>query len=375
MATRRETEMRKAALARHIRDLCQQEDARSGAPLPSHRSLSQAFDLSTYTVFSVVQSLIKEGVLHSEPGVGVFARRASLTEGVFVFLVKDRLCPRTRQVFEGFCGELAARGHVSILLREAEARGWADSPHLSGEVKGVFSFYRAEDKPEGRLLAAPTVGFYSHCDPTWDSVAFDDVEGGVLAAQHMLECGHESMAFIGCHHPDDTGDFAWSQQRWEGFRRAVEAAGCSARHIPNNLGPRSDDRQVGASALDRYLDLADCTAVVAMNSLAASGFLAALKEKGISRTAWPAIAGFQDSDQEPVANLTSIQLPYDALGRAGAQRLLYRSIRQAQEPPAITRVHMRLVPSLTSFIGWARHAPAQAKSMAIFGSGTTESPA
>ena len=54
----------------------------------------------------------------------------------------------------------------------------------------------------------------------WCSVGVDDVEGGELAVTHLLERGHQRIAFVGG--PMTTVQVA---DRLRGARRALDAAG------------------------------------------------------------------------------------------------------------------------------------------------------
>ena len=72
-------------------------------------------------------------------------------------------------------------------------------------------------------LKVPMIGYdpgtYSGRIPC---VASDHAEAGRLAAQHLLDLGHRNFAFCGFK------DQYWSHERYQAFRKSIEAAGFSA---------------------------------------------------------------------------------------------------------------------------------------------------
>lgn len=365
MAKRSETDMKKSALERFLRDLCETPDARQGQALPPQRELAQQFGLSTYSVFSVVQKLIDSGLMHAEPGVGVFSRRSPRAKSIYVYQIHNELDNRTRRIHDGFMQELATRGELSIVMNAQQSlacrRLKQDQP-----IAGVFSFHAEHPLPKGKIFNVPYVGFYGMGDDSWDTVVFDDHDGGQLATRHLIECGHRNIAFLSGHRLGFENRISWSLARYEGWRKTMRIAGLEPESllVENRLDHWGDLVEVGRQATERVLAKKGCTAVVAANNEIASGFLQQLRSMEIPLEKWPAIVGFQDSDADEFLNISALYLAYDDLGRAGARLLVSRTSGQETGNPVVRAVPMRLVPRLTSFAGWAKDMAVPAHQMA-----------
>lgn len=155
------------------------------------------------------------------------------------------------------------------------------------------------------------------------SVASDDLQGGYLAARHLLDLGHRRIAFFA------GPTFApWSVERLEGYRRALREAGL-----------RPDDRLVfqagrtieeGVQATEQMLNEAcDATAVLAASDLIAVGAATALLNRGRRIPEDVSIVGHGNillSTHFRVP-LTTVRQPKFALGKAAAD-IIQRQLRQ-----------------------------------------------
>jgi LacI family transcriptional regulator, galactose operon repressor len=125
----------------------------------------------------------------------------------------------------------------------------------------------------------------------WCSVGVDDVEGGVLAVTHLLEQGHERIAFIGG--PMSTVQVA---DRLRGARAACATAELS----PSDLvvlatdglnvteGQRAGERLLGFPRARRP------TAAFCANDLVALGLLQQMTRMGVDVPGDLAIVGYDD---------------------------------------------------------------------------------
>jgi len=153
------------------------------------------------------------------------------------------------------------------------------------------------------------------------SVAVDDVLGGDLAMSHLLEAGHERIAYIG-------GPLALRQvsDRRDGATKALERAGRSAGQMqiiqtaaPNVAAGRQAGETIGAlPARERP------TAVFCANDLIALGLLQAMTRLGLRVPEDVAIVGYDDIEFAAAAAvpLSSVRQPRHQLGRTAAQLLL-----------------------------------------------------
>jgi DNA-binding LacI/PurR family transcriptional regulator len=154
----------------------------------------------------------------------------------------------------------------------------------------------------------------------FSSVTIDDAAGGQMAAELLLERGHERFAFIGeeqrSHHY-----VSQSEARLAGFRAALAARG---RDLPEEAvrttANRLDAAEDVAGAL---LDLPRRpTAIFAHDDLLASGALRAARTRGLKVPGDLAVVGFDDSDIAEPLGLTSIRQPLEESGQLAAETLL-----------------------------------------------------
>ena len=151
------------------------------------------------------------------------------------------------------------------------------------------------------------------------AISHDDVAGGRLAAEHLLELGHTRLAQL--EGPEDIWSF---EGRAHGFREAVRAAGASCVDIRRSIRLPTIDagRQLAGELLDGGDSLP--TAVFAHNDTMAIGAIASFRELGIRVPDDLSVIGYNDSPltdqiQPP---LTTVRLPGYELGRLAAELVL-----------------------------------------------------
>lgn len=157
-------------------------------------------------------------------------------------------------------------------------------------------------------------------DASWCSVAVDDVLGGELALTHLLESGHERIAFVG-------GPMSVPQvrDRHRGSLQALSAAGRPASALTlletETLqvaeGRRAGERLAGLPAAARP------TAAFCANDLLALGLLQAMTRLGRSVPEDLAVVGYDDIvfAEAAAVPLTSVRQPREQLGRTAAKLL------------------------------------------------------
>lgn len=201
------------------------------------------------------------------------------------------------------------------------------------------------------------------------SVAVDDVLGGELAIAHLLEDGHERIAFVGgppaIRQVTDRRDGALRAMRRAGYTEAdlvvVETAalnvGCGQR----------------AGAMIADLPTASRpTAVFCANDLLALGVLQEMTARRIAVPESLAIVGYDDIDFAAAAAvpLTSVRQPRQYLGRTAAQLLLEEAAGDADhrhrqvvfEPELVVRRSSQAHPRRSRRIP-AKHVSAPAQDM------------
>jgi LacI family transcriptional regulator len=156
----------------------------------------------------------------------------------------------------------------------------------------------------------------THC-----SVAVDDVLGGRLALEHLLDRGHERIAFIGG--PATIGQV---RDRHAGALAALADAGLDESNllrIDTSTLSVSEGRQA-AQRLAGIPGARRPTAAFCANDLLALGLLQQCVTTGVSVPGDLAIVGYDDIEYAGAAAvpLTSVRQPRLRLGRTAAELLL-----------------------------------------------------
>jgi LacI family transcriptional regulator len=157
--------------------------------------------------------------------------------------------------------------------------------------------------------------------PGWCAVGVDDVAGGELAVEHLIERGHSRLAFVG-----GPAEIPQVDDRRRGAARALERAGRPTDAITEFPttgltvadGRQAGERLMGMSARRRP------TAAFCANDLVAVGLLQHLTQQGVRVPDDVAIVGYDDIDYAAAAAvpLTSVAQPRHELGRTAARLLL-----------------------------------------------------
>ncbi|WP_300266860.1 LacI family DNA-binding transcriptional regulator [Microbacterium sp.] len=152
------------------------------------------------------------------------------------------------------------------------------------------------------------------------SVSVDDVEGGYLAAEHLLQQGRRRLAFVG-----GPPTIAQVTNRLEGARRAVaEVAGARLEVIEMPTLTVLNGRAAGEAIVAREAaDRPD--AIFAANDLLAVGLVQGLTILGGLRVPDDiALIGYDDIDfaSATVVPLSSVRQPAEEIGHTAVELLL-----------------------------------------------------
>lgn len=173
--------------------------------------------------------------------------------------------------------------------------------------------------------------------PEVSSISIDNVEGGRIAARHLLELGHQRVAFVGDDEHDSLGLMS-SRDRRIGFEEEYTAAGFPI--LPGNLlrGPHGPAH--AAAATQALLDFPEPpTAIFASSDTQAQGVLGAARSKGVAIPEQLSVIGFDDIKSAAALELTTVRQPLEESGRLGAE-LMMEYIEQGSEETL--KVDMRL---------------------------------
>ena len=161
----------------------------------------------------------------------------------------------------------------------------------------------------GRSLKAP--GLFA--------LKFDDLEGGRLATQHLIELGHRRIAFIAGDpdHPD-------SEARFRGYRAALEAANIA---FDRALVMQGDYLEAsGLLAVNRLLESRQrFSAIFAANDQMAFGAALALHRRSLRVPDDISLVGFDDlaGSQFMIPPLSTIHQASYEMGQLAASGMLH----------------------------------------------------
>ncbi|MGB3828767.1 MAG: LacI family DNA-binding transcriptional regulator [Ornithinimicrobium sp.] len=166
------------------------------------------------------------------------------------------------------------------------------------------------------LVILDRAGGEGHC-----SVSVDDVHGGRLALEHLLDLGHHRIAFVGG--PESLGQV---HDRRQGALAAVadhRGDGAAITEIPTASMTVAEGRSAGQRIAGIPRDRRP-TAAFCANDLLALGLLQQCVTFGIRVPQDMAIVGYDDIEFAAAAAvpLTSVRQPRTDLGRTAARLLL-----------------------------------------------------
>ncbi|QYG91965.1 LacI family transcriptional regulator [Iamia sp. SCSIO 61187] len=152
------------------------------------------------------------------------------------------------------------------------------------------------------------------------SVVVDDVAGGRLATQHLLDRGHERIAFIGGDQDEPLG-FTAADDRELGFRQTMADAGVPVDEALVRYGTHA--REVAVAIAKDLLRLPDPpTAIFATADVQALGVLEAARSLGVRVPEDLSVIGFDDIELAGYVGLTTVHQPLFESGRVATRLLL-----------------------------------------------------
>jgi DNA-binding LacI/PurR family transcriptional regulator len=212
------------------------------------------------------------------------------------------------------------------LMREITRRKYADGVII------LSLSPRDDDIPYLKSASVPIVLVDAN-HPSLGSlnrVVIDDVQGGMMATQHLIDLGHRRIGYIS-DYLYTPFNFTSSRFRLQGYQQALEAAGIGFRpeyHAQGDHG-RLQARQMALAML--RLEHPP-TAIFAASDTQAIGVLQAARELGLSLPQDLAVIGYDDIEVAEVLGLTTIrQLLYES-GKRGVELLLEILNQHYSEP-------------------------------------------
>jgi LacI family repressor for deo operon, udp, cdd, tsx, nupC, and nupG len=227
------------------------------------------------------------------------------------------------------------------------ARSRLFSAHLLNKRVDAVMVLAVQPTPEEVAsidrMGAPTV-VVGGAVPGWSDVRIDDVEAAAKATRHLLDLGHERVAYLGgVPDPEHAGlKFTAPTDRRAGYRRTMAAAGLEIDPAWEVTGDFS--AQGGLSAARRLLKARVLpTAVFAGSDEMAFGAAQAVREAGLRVPEDISLIGIDDHELSEFFDLTTVAQPAHEMGRLGARRLL-DGLTGPTPDPVDTIVSTHLIP-------------------------------
>lgn len=163
-----------------------------------------------------------------------------------------------------------------------------------------------------------TIGRYLDHPKTY-SVTSNDLQGGYVGTQHLLELGHKRIAFIGA-----LEGISSARERCEGYKQALADYGVPVD--ANLILPADYYQESGYAAMQKLLKERGegLTAVFAASDLMALGAIKAILAAGLRVPQDISVVGFDNIPNSDlfVVSLTTVAMPARQMGAAAAAKML-----------------------------------------------------
>ncbi|MCW2819691.1 MAG: putative LacI-family transcriptional regulator [Marmoricola sp.] len=247
------------------------------------------------------------------------------------YVMLDARNPFFTDVAQGI--ETAAEGaHTSLFLCNSNNSASREESHLAHlveqRVQGILLTPLDPDSPTIPAIVARGIPVVivdrTTKDERFCSVAVDDVLGGRMAVEHLVDRGHRRVAFVGG--PEGLGQV---DDRYAGARAAWDESGLPSADLVRmptaTMG--ADDGRAAGELIAGLPTHRRPTAAFCANDLLALGLLQQTVASGRSVPADLAIVGYDDIYFAAAATvpLTSVRQPRVELGRTAAELLLSES--------------------------------------------------
>lgn len=167
-----------------------------------------------------------------------------------------------------------------------------------------------------------------------NSVEINDVEGGKMATEFLIQKGHRRIAFLG---DTDLPEYSIHpvSLRLKGFRQALKSANLEVPEEFVRLAPY--DQEQARIVAKELLDMPDPpTAVFAATDYQALGVLKTARQLGIKVPEQLAVIGFDDLDMADYEDLTTVKQHLDESGRIAIEILLSQIVDHSRPIQHVT---------------------------------------
>jgi LacI family transcriptional regulator, galactose operon repressor len=276
----------------------------------------------------VQEAIVQLGWVPNGSAATLRAGRATLVG----LIVPDIRNPFFTEVARGAEDMAAASGEAIVVcntdwLLDSEQRALAGLARQ--RVRGVIINPAGEDERYLQWLVDRNIALvlldHRRSAGRVPSVVVDDVLGGRLAGEHLLELGHRRIALV-----NGRTSIPQCEDRRLGLVSALSEAGLDPERDLVELEVEAMDAPSGMDAVERVFASASPTAIFCANDLLAIGVVHALRTKGVRVPDDVSVVGYDDVELAAMTDppLTTVHQPtyelgataYELLGRGAPER-------------------------------------------------------
>lgn len=325
-----------------------------GQRLPTEAELMQQYGVSRTTVTRTLRDLEHRGVIWRRRGSGTFVKEVERTATDQFGMIVHHVEPGSifLGVYESLARAADSDGSQILLTHLNAQQHLADEAVESAErmiargVRGVF-FLPHGMAGEGRELNRRVSETFTRANiplvlldrdivdfpqrSTHDLVGVDNIRGGYLLGQHLIDVGCQRTLFF-----SENVAFSSARGRWTGYRAAMEANGMEAK----SFGGDPEDAATVLEAIRKYKP----DGIVCDNDRHAAIFMRHLLTAKIAIPDQVKLAGFDDTPTASLLTvpLTTVRQPANAIALR-AMSLMTDRLAHPTQPPVHVAVHCELV--------------------------------
>lgn len=345
-------------LTNQVRQLILSRRWPTGFRVPSETELQRRLGISRSTIRHALRTIEIEGLIERVAGRGTFVsalRDRDRIHSPLAFMVIDFDHPQQRELLRGAESVAREAGYPMFFCNSdfdpiEERRMLEQLKH--DEVAGVLLWMSIENGKSDFVaqLSEPDFPPITMMDRTFEGISCDYVasnnyRGTSQAIEHLVELGHEQIAFLSC----GILDLQPIAERYRAYQDAMHSAGLEPmapwmfgapdQEIYSEMALRAysnkDDSTVGAITDLLKKNAGKATAIVAINDNVALLTLKAAHRLGISIPDDLSLIGFDDVDLVSYlpTPMTTVAQDYFAMGKTAAELLIERMEGYYSGPP------------------------------------------
>ena len=231
---------------------------------------------------------------------------------------------------------------------EEHLKGYISSIPIMQNIDGLIIMSLAIEEKDARRLhnnGMETV-LIEYFHTRLNSIVIDDLKGGCLATQHLIDKGHKRIAFLGDIVPPENYALHPVKSRLQGFKKTLEDAGLA---LPRKYIVQAAYTQDSSQkATQELLNLNQPpTAIFAAADIQAVNIIKVARQLKMRIPDDLAIVGFDDIDLAEHMELTTIRQELDESGKLAVEILLAH-IAKVNPSPQHINLPLTLIPRATT---------------------------